>query len=318
MSNNNLMTTTAEVEPALQVFYDRVLLKVPTPKYIYGNKHVQTTNLARNSGNAVKWRRYNRLSAATTVVSEGITPSGQRLSKVDINATVSQYLDYVTLTDVVDLTNQDPVITETVRLQNDQMMNTDDQLARDYINSSASTTTASNGSGPVTLLNETDIMGVHSTLRADNIDYVTQMITAGQGQGTAPVRASYLAKADTVLEDDLEDVTGFKHVTNYSFQRNVDAAEYGSTGPMRWLTSTQGYTSGANYYCPVIGKVAGQWPVGKVNLSAGNAKSIIKAFGSAGTSDPGNQRATVAWKMMQAYRILQELAVHILIVTNGS
>ena len=318
MSNNNLMTTTSEVEPAVQVFYDRVLLRVPTPAYIYGSKHVEMSTLARNSGNTVKWRRFNRLSAATTVVTEGLTPSGSRLSKVDITAKVSQYIDYVTITDIVDLTNQDPVITETVRLQNDQMNNTDDQLARDYICSSASTTTASNGAGPTTLLNETDIMGIHSTLRADNIDYISSMITAGTGQGTAPVRAAYLAKADTVLEDDLEDVTGFKHVTNYSAQSGVDSAEYGSTGPVRWLTSTQGFTSGSNYYCPFIGKVAGQWPVGKVNLTAGNARSIIKSFGQSGTSDPANQRSTVAWKMLQAYRILQELAVHILIVTNGS
>lgn len=306
------LTTTTEVDPAIQTAYNRTLLQPPTPKYVH-NKFAQKFSIGRKSGNTLKMRRYNRYSAATTPLTEGITPNGHKQSKVDLLAQVSQYGDFATITDVVDLTVQDPNITIEVTRQNDQMQNTLDQLTRDALAASASSTTCSNGSGTGTLLNKTDIDAVRGTLRGNNADYMTRLVKGGTGQGTSPIRPAYWAIADTDLEDDLEGVAGFKSVANYAAQQGVDEAEWGSTGNVRWLTTTQGYVSSSNYYCPVIAKNA----YGSVDINGGNAQAIIKGFGSSGTGDPLNQRATVGWKMWQVARILNDLFIHVLICTNG-
>jgi len=84
------LTTTTEVDPAINIVYQRTLLQPPTPKYVH-NKFAQKFSIARKSGNTMKFRRYNRYSAATTPLTEGITPNGHKQSKVDILAEVSQY-----------------------------------------------------------------------------------------------------------------------------------------------------------------------------------------------------------------------------------
>lgn len=306
------LTTTNEVDPAIDTVYQRTLLKPATPEYIY-NKFAQKFSISRKSGNTMKFRRYNRYSAATTPLTEGITPNGHKQSKVDLLAEVSQYGDFATITDVVDLTVQDPNITVEVRLQNDQLMNTNDILTRDVLAQSASSTTCSNGSPTATLLNKTDIDAVRATLRGNNAKYMTKLIRAGTGQGTSPIRASYWAMADTDLENDLENVAGFKQMANYSAQQTVDENEWGSTGNVRWLTSTQGFISGGVYSNPILAMESH----GVIDLSGGNAQAIIKGFGSGGTEDPINQRATVGWKMWQVPRILNDLFIHVLKCTNG-
>jgi N4-gp56 family major capsid protein len=306
------ITTTTEVDPAVGIVYERTLLQPNFPKYVH-NKFAQRFGIASKKGNTIKMRRYARYSAATTPLSEGITPNGHKQSKIDLLATVSQYGDFATITDVVDLTVEDPNITIEVDRQADQMQNTMDQLTRDVLGNSASSTTCSNGSPTATLLNKTDIDGVRGTLRAQDAEYITGLIRAGTGQGTSPIRPAFWGIADTDLEDDLEDVSNFKYMANYAGQQTVDPAEVGSTGNVRWLTTTQGFVSGSNYSCPIIAKNA----YGVIDIRGGNAKSIVKGFGSGGTSDPLDQRATVGWKMWQVARILNDVNVHLLICTNG-
>ena len=305
------LTTTNEVDPAVNISYQRTLLQPPTPKYIH-NKFAQKFSIARKSGNTIKMRRYSRYDAATTPLTEGITPNGHRQSKVDLLATVSQYGDFATITDVVDLTVQDPNITIEVTRQNDQMLNTIDILTRNTLAASASLTRCANGAPVVTYLNKTDIDAVRTTLRGNNADYMTRLVKAGTGQGTSPIRPSYWAMADVDLENDLEGVAGFKSMANYAAQQGVDEAEWGSTGNVRWLTTTQGWVVATFYRCPIVAQRA----YGSVDINGGNAQAIIKGFGSAGTADPLNQRATVGWKMWQVARILNDLFIHILECTN--
>jgi N4-gp56 family major capsid protein len=306
------ITTTTQIDPAVAVTYQRTLLEPAYPAYVHDNWATKYS-IARKSGNTIKMRRYSRYSAATTPLTEGVTPNGHKQSKVDILAQVSQYGDFATVTDVLDLTVEDANIVIEVERQADQMRNTNDQLTRDVLATSASSTTCSNGTGTATLLNKTDIDGVRQTLRGNDARYMTPMIKAGTGQGTSPIRASYWGIADTDLEDDLENVSGFKSVANYASQPTVHSEEWGCTNNVRWVTTTQGYVSSGTYSCPIIAKDA----YGIVNLEGGNATSIIKAFGSAGTADPLDQRATVGWKMWQVCRLLNDLYIHVLKCTNG-
>jgi N4-gp56 family major capsid protein len=310
MSDN--LTTTTQVDPAVGIFYEKTLLQPNFPDYIF-NKFAQKYSIASKSGSTIKWRRYDRYSAATTPLTEGVTPNGHQQSKIDLLATASQYGDFAILTDVVDLTVEDQNLAIEVDRQADQTMNTMDVITRDVLANAASQITCSNGTPTATLLNKTDIQTARQTLRGGDSAYITGMINAGTGQGTSPIRPAYFAMADRDLEDDLEAVSGFIQATNYSGNQGVDMAEWGSTDGVRWLTTTQGAISGSNYLNPIVGKNA----YGVVDINGGNAKSIVKGLGSAGTGDPLEQRTSVGWKMWQVARILNDANIIVLVCTNG-
>ena len=316
MSDN--LTTTTQVDPAISTFYDRLLLKRAQPKLIH-TLFADRKNLPSKSGNTVKFRRYSALTTATTKLNEGVTPPGQRLAKTDLTCTVSQYGDFVHLTDVVNLTVQDPVLAVAVEELGIQMGKTIDEIVRDTLAACASSTNCtggSNGETP-TELHATGIKAVLKTMYNNDADMITPLIKASTGVGTAPTRPAYMVLAHSYLMNDLENVTGFQPTSQYPAQLGVYDAEWGSVLNSRWLLSSVGHrnttASPDQFYCMFIGKHA----YGIVDLTEGNVKSIVKAYGSAGTADPIDQRATAGWKAMFVTRILNDNFMHILKVTGS-
>ena len=296
------LTTSTEVDPAIAIFYDRVLLKRGKPKLIH-TLFGQKKNIAAKSGNTIKFRRYSALTTATTALTEGVTPPGQKLAKMDLLAQVSQYGDYVHITDIVDLTVEDAVLTVANEELGDQMGRTVDEIVRDILQATASVDRCV-GIGADDRLTKADIDTLAVlVLLGNNAQMFTPAIKAGSGQGTSPIRPAYWALSHTALTDDLEAVQGFKSTSQYPAQQGVLDAEWGSTGNVRWLMSTVAYVDASDVYANfIIGKNA----YGVVDLESGNARSIVKAFGSGGTSDPLNQRATAGWKLMFVARILND------------
>lgn len=305
------LTTTTQIDPGTSPFYDRLLLERAVP-YFHHLKFADVKNLPKGESDSIKWRRYSSLTVATAPLDEGITPAGQQLAKADIEARVAQYGDFVHLTDIVDLVNQDPIITETTELQGEQMGETFDNLTRDYFAANASQTTCSNGSPTGTFLNAVDILGVAQTLLGNSARMITRVLTAGTGQGTSPVRMAFWAIIDTDLINDLEACSGYLNPSQYPTQGDVQEGEWGTVSNVRFLQTPIGYVSAGTYNIPIIGQHA----YGTVNLDGNNARNIVKALGSGGTSDPLDQRMTIGWKAMFAVRILNDNFMHQLLCTN--
>ncbi len=62
--------------------------------------------------------------------------------------------------------------------------------------------------------------------------------------------------------------------------------------------------------CIILGKVNGKWGTSDITLEgAGKPEMIIKDFGSAGTNDPLNQAATIAWKSQYGGLVTHDEAV---------
>lgn len=311
MSDENL-TTTTEVDPAVATFYDRTLLEAATAELIH-EMFAQKRPIPSKSGNTIKFRRYSNLTAATTPIPEGVTPPGQKMAKTDLTAKISQFGDYTHVTDVVDMTVEDPELTIAADKLGYQMGLTRDNLMRDMLAACASSTNASGGSNGNTPTEITiaDIESVYTTLLGNNAKMMVPMVKAGAGQNTYAVRKAFWGLFDTDLIADLEDVTGFIPTKDYANQGSVLPTEWGNTKNVRWLHTTEGYVSSGTYKCFIIGENA----YGVTRLDAGTAENIVKPFGSGGTSDPLNQRATSGWKMMQAQRILNDNFMHVLNVT---
>ncbi|ACL05658.1 MULTISPECIES: N4-gp56 family major capsid protein [Desulfatibacillum] len=310
------LTTTTQVDPAVSLFYDKVLLDAAKPELVH-ELFAQNRPLPQKSGNTIKFRRYSNLSTAVTPLTEGITPPGQKLSKTDLSASISWYGDFVHITDVVDQTVEDEEWTIAGEKLGFQAGQTRDEIVRDIIASCASATDASKGSNGSTPTEVTkgDIDGIVKILLGYNAKMIAPRVDAGQGVGTSPVRRAYWGIMHTDLVDDLENVDGFKSTVEYGSQDSVMDAEWGATGNVRWLMTSEAYkVSGSpdQYYLPIMAKDG----LGVSDLE-GSLKNVRKGFGAGGSDDPLDQRATSGWKMAFVARILNDEFIHILKATHS-
>ncbi len=311
------ITTTVEIDPAVSTFYDRVLLERALP-FLVHELFAQVRNIPKKRGNTIKFRRYSALTKATTPLTEGITPPGQQLAKTDMTAVISFYGDFVHISDVVDLIVEDPVLVETAELLGEQAGETRDALVKDTLAATASSTNAgsgANGQAP-TEISAADIEAIVKALLGNKAKMITSIVKASTGVGTTPVRPSFWGILHTDNIDALEDVVGFLTTAKYPSQGTVLMAEWGSTKNVRWLISTEAHkdtsTSPDTYFNQIVGKNA----YAVSSIMGGVAKNIVKAFGSAGTADPLNQRATSGWKYPFVSRILNDSFMHALNTSN--
>jgi N4-gp56 family major capsid protein len=310
------ITTTSEVDPAVSTYYDRILLERALPFLIH-DMFAEQRDIPAKSGNTIKFRRYSALTTATTPLTEGQTPNGQKLAKTDLTATIAFYGDFVTITDVIDLTVEDPVLTVEAELLGEQAGETRDELTKDMLSATASLTQATqgaNGSTP-TEINKTDIQTVVQTLLGNKAKMLRSVVTASRGVGTTPVRAAFWGTMHSdIITPDLEDVQEFIPTAKYPAQSTVLESEWGSTGNVRWVYSTNAEkTSGSpdTYDLNIIGRNA----YAITSITGGTLKNIVKNFGDG--DDPLNQRATSGWKFAYVSRILNDSFMHILQVSKA-
>lgn len=297
MPSQNL-TTTSQVDPAVQQFYDRNLLMRAQP-YLIHEKAAQTRNMNRKSGNQIKFRRYASLAPATTPLTEGVTPPGELGQKTDLLAEIKQYGNFMHVSDWVDMTVEDETLTEFSDMLGEQMGKTRDALCRDVLAATASAVSVS-GTLSTTVL-DTAIQ----TLVNNDANMVTELIKAGSGQGTQPVSSAFWAFSHAELLPDWKGLTDWIPVRKYAKQDDVQDAEWGAYEQVRVLLSSQGYkdTALANpYKIPIVGKNA----YGVTEIEGGSARNIVKPFGSGGTEDALEQRATSGWKMTYVARVLND------------
>lgn len=287
------ITTLTQLPPEVRTYFDRMLLTLARPYFIY-DLFAQKRQIPLNSGDQAVFRRYGTLSAATIPLTDGQTPSGDQLSETDFKAAISWYGSFVTITDQVQLVVQDRVLNEATKVLSMQLGLTIDTLIRDMMVSTASTIACNNGinGNTPTEINDADIQDAIIALRQGNARLMTNPLQAAGLFGTAPVRASYWGFMSVDLQDDLEAVSSFLSAANYPNQNSALEAEWGSTRNVRWLLNTNGFSNGAspNVYSNMI---LGAEAYGVVRLGAKEAQFIVKPLGASGTADPLNQRGTV-------------------------
>jgi N4-gp56 family major capsid protein len=311
MSQTNTTVIPAEVNN----FYDRTLLYRAIPLFIH-TKWAQIRDIPRKAGTTViKFRRYGNLTAATTALSEGITPAGSALSITDITATVLQYGDFITVTDVLDYSSQDPILMEAAEILGDQMGDTIDQLTRDIL--AAGTNKYFAGSGHTLrvqvaageIITDALIKKVVRLLKNNKARRITKMINATTGYNTTPVNASYIGICHPNTSYDLKAITNFVPVEKYSSTMSVIEGEIGKYDEVRFVETANAKVftgEGASAIDVYATLISGSDAYGTTRISGEAVQNIVKPLGSGGTADPLNQRATSGWKATFVAKILND------------
>lgn len=307
-------TTSGTIAREVSNFYDRALLERALPSLVH-TRFAQVRDIPRNSGtNVIKFRRYGSLSANTTALTEGVTPTGNQLSVTDILATVLQYGDYVTLTDIVQMETYDPILTETAEILGEQAGDTIDQLMRSVLAAGttiqyASSATQNDHITRAMTLSRAEVKEAVRTLRGNNAKVITSMINPSTGYNTVPVGKCYVGIVSPETAYDLDDAIGWIPVEKYPNKATVMPDEIGALGNVRFIMSTNayslptaGHTSVPVHYSIILAQNA----YAITRIGGETLKNIVKPLGSAGTADPLDQRSTSGWKLTFVGKILNQ------------
>lgn len=117
----------------MKTYYDTELIRNAEPLLVH-DRFGQKRSIPKNGGKTIEFRRLNPFPKATGALTEGVTPSGKKLDWSKLTATVQQYGDYVTVSDMLDLTAIDNNILEATVILGDQAGRTLDTVTREIIN----------------------------------------------------------------------------------------------------------------------------------------------------------------------------------------
>jgi len=296
----------------------------------------QTYPLPLNSTQTAKFRRYYMTGAsgsagsgtgsfsipvATTPLVEGVTPAGSKLSNADYTVTLSQYGDFMTITDVVMDTHTDPILQQATDILGEQAALTVETLRFNvlkagvnvfYANGSARTSVNT----PVTLTLQRQVT---TGLNRQNAKKITTVVASTPDYDTKSVEAAYMAVCHPDVESDLRGITGFKPVSDYGPHTSPMEGEIGSIEQVRYLSSTviapwadAGGTKGSMR--STTGTDADVYPIlyfgrdafGIVPLKGRSSMTPMVVNPKPAAGDPLGQRGTVGWKLWTATVILQE------------
>lgn len=131
--------------------------------------------------------------------------------------------------------------------QGSNKVQTEDQLTRDMLASTASfinCTGGLNGDSP-TNLTRSDIDTVVQALLGNDAYSIMDNIEGEDKFGTAPVRDAYFAMCSTDLSKDMDGVNGFIQKNQYPSPMNALPSEWGAIGSVRFLISSIGSKTAA-------------------------------------------------------------------------
>lgn len=304
-------TTVTQVPAEVNNWYDKVLLTRAIPLFVHV-QFGQVRDLPRKAGTTtIKFRRYGNLSAATTALTESVTPSGSQMSVTDVTATALQYGDFITVSDVLDFASQDPMLTEAAELLGTQVGDTLDQLARNVLAAGTSVSYATGSArGSQAAANKLTAAMVRlavRTLKLNNARKITMMVDPDTGYATTPLNACYVAIVSPNTTYDLKGDSAFLPVEKYANKGKIMNGEVGAIDEVRFIESSNAkvFTGEGSGGVDVHGTIIlGADAYGITRISGEALKNIVKPFGSAGSADPLDQRATSGWKATFITKIL--------------
>ena len=277
--------------------YDMTLIDEASPNLIH-NQFGQKRPIPKNGGKKIEFRKFASLPKALTPLTEGVTPDGKKLSASSIEAEVSQYGDYVVLSDVLDLTAIDPIVVEATKVIGRQAGLTLDTITRNTLHTGTNVYYCPKGDGTA----------VKSRSALDNtckltVDAIKRTVAFLKKNNAPKIDGSYVAIIHPYAAYDLMNDPEWIDPHKYQDTSNLYEGEIGKIAGVRFVeTSEARIYDGGVFGTLVIADGA----YGVTEITGGGLETIVKQLGSAGVADPLNQRSSVGWKAMSTAEILVE------------
>ncbi|MBQ2468966.1 MAG: N4-gp56 family major capsid protein, partial [Clostridia bacterium] len=238
---SNHVNATTDVSPndlsaEMKTFYDLALIDEAGPMLVH-DQFGQKRPIPKNGGKTIDFRKFDALPKASAPLTEGVTPDGQRLSVSSVTATVSQYGDYITQSDVLELTALDNTILEATKLLGRQAGLTLDSITRNELLKGTNVNYCPKLSGAT----ETPV-----TSRADlddtcklTVDVVGPVVAKLRAQNAPTINGDYVAVVHPYVAYDLMRDPEWIDAHKYAEPDALFTGELGKISGVRFVGTTE-------------------------------------------------------------------------------
>lgn len=226
------ITTDNGLSAEMKTHWDMRLLDFAKPNLVY-DQFAQKRNIPANKGKTIEFRRFSKFPKALNALTEGTPPAGQALNVTSITSTVSQFGDYVAVSDVLDLTALDPVIEETMNLLGAQAGETGDTITRDIVCGGSNSLYAPNGTTAVKARADIEATSVLTPA-------VIRLAAAKLKRVNAtPIDNAFVGIVHPDVENDILGNSDFLDFHKYAKPENIYNGEIGMLSGVRFVRSSE-------------------------------------------------------------------------------
>jgi N4-gp56 family major capsid protein len=326
MPNN--VNTTATISPALSSQYDRNLLERTVPDLIH-DLFAERRPIKQMNSKTISIRKYLSREPAMVPLSEAVTPEGGTIDYDDVSFSLTQYGDFVYVSDQLELTNLDPTLVEFGQILSESASITIDQVRRDSFNAGTYVRRAGGVAARasiVTTISNNDLSVVKRALQSGYNKFYTKSVDAQNKYATSPTKPAWFVITHTDCTQDWEALDGWTPVEKYMGATSTYPTEIGQVSNFRVLvspiaklwadaggtavTNSLKYTT-ANTACDVYSSlVVTPKALCVSDLEGYGLKNIIHPRGSGGAAIPLNQYGTTGWIAFLAQGILDQTRLY--------
>ena len=297
---NEVQTTLLEgLSAEMKTFYDMTLIDEATANLVH-DQFGQKRPIPKNGGKTIEFRKFAPLAKALTPITEGVTPDGKSLSVTTITATVSQYGDYITQSDVLELTSLDNTILEATKLLGRQAGATLDTIVRNVMHSGTNVTYCPKVAADGTETAVTSRSGLDATSQL-TVKVIQQVVAKLRAQNAPTINGKYVAIVHPYVAYDLMRDPEWINAHKYAKPDNLYEGEIGEVAGVRFVQTTEAKIYADGVFGTLI---FGEGAYGVTEITGGGLQTIVKQKGSAGTADPLDQRSSVGWKAIKTAELL--------------
>lgn len=276
--NTNTTASTLNTTALNKKYYDRQLLEGAKTRFVftkYGQKHT----VPLNNGKHVEFRRWNLFDVDQNMcaLEEGKTPEGQSLSQSSVEATLTQYGAYVEVSDLLEDTAYDKVLSDSAELLGEQIGTVMEWVTRDAVCSG-------NNVQRIGGQNRVDIDNT-CTLTVNEIRKAVRTLKKAKARPFAADgrRPHFICICSPDAVYDLQNDPLWQDVSKYSNAESIYSGEIGRLFGVVFIESTESKVLRQAVYTKVKSHAAGSDTIyvkeltkeGEAYLNSGNAVICI-------------------------------------------
>ena len=226
----NEVQTTEALSAEMKTFYDMTLLDEAGANLIH-DQFGQKRPIPANGGKVISFRKFAPLAKAITPLTEGVTPDGKQLSVSTVTGTVSQYGDYITQSDMLELTALDNTILESAKLLGRQAGATLDTVVRNVMHSGTNVIYADRISGGA--VTEITSRAALDENCAVTVELIQRAVAKLRAQNTPTINGKYVGIIHPYVAYDLMRDSEWIDAHKYASPENLYEGEIGEIAGVR-------------------------------------------------------------------------------------
>ena len=305
-------TGSSGLSAEMKTYYEKRLIDLAGPKLVH-DQFADKYPIPKNGGKTIEFRKYSPLAKATTPITEGVTPDGNKLNVTGIQATVAQYGDWIQMSDLLELTAIDNNVVQATKLLGNQAGRTLDTVTREVLAGGTNVIYAPKVGADGAKTEVTARSGLDATAKID-VDLIFRAARQLKAMNANKIDNSFVAIIHPDVAYDLMRSDGWVDVHKYATPENIYEGEIGKIGGVRFVETTEakiwtgdGCPSGLAVYATLV---LGANAYATTEITGGGLQHIVRPVGYG--EDPLNQRSSCGWKCTKVTkRLVEEYMVRI-------